>query len=205
LAENQHISGVRVMISSEQKRKAKERVATEIRKFLAIALYIWVFLSVLEIFRFVVLRQVHVTSFHGYRIGLAAVNALVLGKVILIGQALHAGERLREKRLIQSVLYKSAVFAFLLVGFEIIEEVIVGLIHGRSLVASIPQLGGGGLEGKILVGIMAFVILIPFFLFAELARVLGSDTLRSLIFENRPKKPQRLGDNHEGAKQRGAA
>ena len=169
------------MISAEQKRKAKERAASELKRFAAIALYIWIFLSVFEIHRFVVLREVHAGSLYGYRIGFAAVNALVMGKVILIGQALHAGERLREKRLIQSVLYKSAVFALLLVCFDIVEEAIVGLIHGKSLVASIPQLGGGGLEGKILVGIMAFVVLIPFFLFTHLEQVLATDTLRSLI------------------------
>jgi hypothetical protein len=78
-------------------------------------------------------------------------------------------------------LYKSAVFAFLLVCFEILEEVIVGLIHGKSIVASIPQLGGGGIEGKVLVGIIAFVVLIPFFLFTEMEKVLGKETVYSLL------------------------
>jgi hypothetical protein len=108
-----------------------------------------------------------------------------MGKGILIGQALHAGEPLRKRHLIYSVLHKSAVFALLLLCFDIVEEVIVCLIHGESMVASIPQLGGGELEGKILVGIMAFVVSIPFFLFAELERVLGKDSLHSLILHHR--------------------
>jgi len=166
-------------------RKAEERAATELKKFVAIALYLWVFLSLFEIHRVVVLREANAASLSGYRIGFAAVNALVLGKVILIGQAVHVGERLSEKRLIYSALYKSAVFALLLICFDIVEEVIVGLIHGRSIVASIPRLGGGGLEGEILVGVMAFVVLIPFFLFTELERVLGKGSLHSLILHNR--------------------
>ena len=173
------------MLSVGQKRKAKDRAASELKKFVAIGVYIWVVLSLFEIHRFVVLRQVHAGSLSGYRIGFAAVNALVMGKVILIGQALHAGERLRKRRLTNSVLYKSAVFAFLLVCFEIIEEIIVGVIHGKSVLASIPQLGGGGVEGKILVGVMLFVVLIPFFLFTEMERVYGVDTLHSLILQNR--------------------
>ena len=172
------------MISNSQKRKAKEKVKTELKKFIAIAFYLWVFLSLFEIHRLVVLRQASAASLSGYRLGFAAVNALVLGKVILIGEALHAGERLREKRVIHSVLYRSAVFALLVVCFQIVEEVIVGVIHGKSVVASIPQLGGGGLEGKILVAIMAFVVLIPFFLFSELVRLLGKDSLQSLIVQN---------------------
>ena len=175
------------MISNEQKRKAKEKVKTELKKFIAIVFYLWVFLSLFEIHRFVILREANAASLSGYRLGFAAINALVLGKVILIGEALHAGERLREKRVIQSVLYRSAIFALLVVCFEIVEEVIVGVIHGKSVVASIPQLGGGGLEGKILVAIMAFVVLIPFFLFSELERVLGKDSLYSLIVQNTSK------------------
>jgi hypothetical protein len=75
----------------------------------------------------------------------------------------------------------------LLVCFNVVEEVIVGLIHGKSIAASIPQLGGGGLEGMILVGIMAFVVLLPFFLFTELERILGKDSLYSLILRSRSK------------------
>jgi hypothetical protein len=50
-----------------------------------------VFLSLFEIHRFIVLSQANAAVLSGYRLGFAAVNALVLGKVILIGQALHAG------------------------------------------------------------------------------------------------------------------
>lgn len=175
------------VISKEQKRIVEQRAKTELKKFAAIAVYLWVLLSLFEIHRFIVLRQANLTSLSGYRLGLAALNAFVLGKVILLGEAVHAGERFGEKRLAQSVLYKSAVFASLLVCFDIVEEVIVGLVRGKSLFASIPQLGGGGLEGKILVGIMAFVVLIPLFLFTEVARVLGKETLNSLIFHDRSK------------------
>jgi hypothetical protein len=84
-------------------------------------------------------------------------------------------------------LYKSAIFALLLICFEILEDVIVGLIHGKSLVASMPQLGGGGLEGMVVYGILAFVVLIPFFLFSEVQRVIGREKMRSLIFQDRSK------------------
>jgi len=173
------------MISDEQKRKAKKRAVTELRKILAVAFYLWVVLSLLEIHRFVVLREVSPASVSAYKIGFVAINALILSKVIIIGDALHLGEQLSEKRVITSALFKSAVFALLLVGFNIVEEVIVGLIHGKSIIASIPQMGGGGLEGKILVGIMAFALLIPFFLFTELQRVLGKGKLQSLIVQKR--------------------
>jgi len=175
------------MISNEQKRKVKEKAIEETKRFIAIALYLWVLLVVFELHRFAVLREVHLNSLPSYRFGEAAINALVLGKVILIGQALNVGHQLSEKRLIYSVLFKSAIFALLLICFEIVEEVIVGLIHGKSLAASVPRFGGGGLEGMLLVGLMGFVALIPFFLFAEVQRVIGKEKLYSLILQERSK------------------
>ena len=140
-----------------------------------------------ELHKYAVLRAVNLPSLSGWKIGFALVNALIIGKVILIGQALHVGEQLSEKRLIYSVLFKSASFALLVVCFDIVEDVIVGLIHGKSLVASIPPLGGGGLEGKILYGFMAFIVLIPFFLYAEVQEVIGPEKLHSLILHERAK------------------
>lgn len=175
------------MISHQQKQNLRERAITETKKFIAIALYLWVLLSVFELHRFSVLRDLNLNALFGYRFGFAALNALILGKVILIGQALHVGEHFSEKRLIYSALFKSAIFSLLLVCFEVIEEVIVGLIHGKSLLASIPQFGGGGLEGKLIVGLLAFVTLIPFFLFIEVQQVLGKENLRKLLFQDRSK------------------
>ena len=176
-----------MQISDQQKQKVKEKAISEVRRFAAIVSYLWVLLSLFELHRFAVLREVHQTSVSGYRFGLAAINAFVLGKVILIAQDLHLGERFGEKRIVNSALFKSAVFALLLVCFDVLEEVIVGVIHGKSVAASVPQIGGGGLEGKVIVGIIGFVVLMPFFLFTEMQHVLGKGQLHSLIFRNRPK------------------
>jgi hypothetical protein len=177
-------------ISDQHKQQVKnleEKAALEVKRFAAIAFYLWVLLSLFEMHRFAVLREVHQTSMYGYRVGLAVINALVLGKIILIGQDLHFAERFREKRLIYSALFKSAMFAVLLVCFNIVEEVIVGLVHGKPISASVPQFGGGGLEGKVIVALIAFVALIPFFLFIELQREVGKNKLHEIIFQNKSK------------------
>jgi hypothetical protein len=79
------------------------------------------------------------------------------------------------------------LFAVLVVCLDIIEEIVVGLIHGKSFAASIPQLGGGGLEGTILVGILVFLVLIPLFLLTEVLKVAGKDRLRSFILHEQSK------------------
>ena len=113
------------MIPDQQKMKAKERAAAELKRYAAIALYLWATFSVLELHRFVVLRVLHLASIRGYRIGFAAVNALIIGKFIATGEALHFGEQLNEKVLFYSVLRKSAMFAVLVICLDIVEEVIV--------------------------------------------------------------------------------
>lgn len=173
------------MISDEQKRKVKEKAATELKKYVAIALYLWVLFSLFEIHRFAVLREFHLGSVSGYRIGFAAINALIIAKVILIGEAFHFGENLGPKSVFWFAVFKSVIFAGLTVSFEIVEEVITGLIHGKSIVASIPEMGGGGLEGVILAGIMAAVALFPFFLFVEMQQALGKEQLHVLLQQKR--------------------
>jgi hypothetical protein len=104
----------------------------------------------------------------------------------LLGEDFHVAERLKGKRLFNSILFKSAVYAVLLVCFNVVEEVIVGMWHGKTLAQSIPQVGGGGLEGELIVWTILFVVLIPFFAYTELRRGLGKDHLHSLMFTKRP-------------------
>jgi len=174
-------------MSDQKTRHVKERAVTELKRYAAIAFYLWALFSLFEIHKYAVLREVHMASLSGYKIGFALLNALIIGKVILIGQVLHVGEQLSEKRLIFSVLFKSAAFALLVLCFDIVEDVIVGLIHGKSFAASIPKLGGGGLEGMLLFCIMAFVVLIPLFLFTEVQEAIGKEKLQSIIFHKRSK------------------
>ena len=83
--------------------------------------------------------------------------------------------------MVSSALFKSAVFALMLICLHVLEEIFVGVIHGKSVAASVPQIGGGGLEGMVVMGIVGFVALIPFFLSTEMQRAVGKDELHSLM------------------------
>ena len=169
-------------ISDQQKQTIKHKAASEVRSYAAIVFYVWVLLTVLEIHRFAVLREVHQISVSGWRFGFPIITALVMGKFILLTKDLHLGERFHKKRIVSTALLKSAVFAPLLICFDVLEEIIVGVIHRKSVAASVPQIGGGGLEGMVMMGIVAFVGLIPFFLHAEMQRAVGKHEFHSLIF-----------------------
>ena len=169
------------------KQQIKERAVGEAKKFAVIVGYVWILFSLFEVHKWMVLRQNNPTHEMGFKVGLALINALVLGKVVFTAEALHVAEHLKYKPLIQPIMYKSAVFSIILVCFQIMEEVLVGLFHGRTIAQSIPKLGGGGLEGIFLWGILCFVVLIPFFAFREFGRVIGENELYALLLRGRAK------------------
>lgn len=163
----------------------KKRAISEAKKFAIIAGYLWVLFVLFEIHRLTILRGPNPVAPAGYRIGFALINALVLGKIILIAEVFHFGEWPKDSPLVYSILFKSAAFSALLVCCDILEEVLVGIFHNKTIAQSIPTLGGGGLEGILLVGLMVFIVLIPFFSFREVARAVGEDELLSIIFKRR--------------------
>jgi hypothetical protein len=63
-----------------------------------------------------------------------------------------------------------------------------------------PSLGGGGVEGMLLVGLMVFIVLIPFFSFTEVARVIGEDELVSIILKRETSTEKTVRRNRHGKK-----
>jgi|SRR5271155_3350604 len=170
---------------SEQTTRLKERAISEAKKFAVIVAYLCMLFVLLQLHKLTILRgQGPLTTF-AYPIGFALVNALILGKIILIAEAIHVGERFKDRALVYAILFKSAAFSILLVCCEILEEVLVGLFHHKTISQSMPTLGGGGWEGMLLVGLMVFIVLIPFFSFTGVARAIGESELLSIIFKRR--------------------
>src|SRR5438552_6073943 len=81
----------------EPKRDFKQRVFDEVIKFLAIALYLWVTFGVFALHEWVVSAKDHL-DYHFY--GFALLNALVLGKVMLVAEDLHFADWFKDRPLI---------------------------------------------------------------------------------------------------------
>ena len=99
--------------------------------------YLWLVFLVFFIHEWIVLADNHI-SFKFY--GLAAINALVLSKIMLIAEELGFAERFEKGPLIVPIIYKSFLFSALLVAAYILEEIIVGLFHGKGVSESLPRL-----------------------------------------------------------------
>jgi hypothetical protein len=164
----------------------KQKARQEMKEFLIISFYLWVVLGVMLLYKGIVLNAEHVGShITVWEKGFAILNALALGKVVLIARAFHLGEGYDDAPLIFPTLLKSALFSVVLACFKILEEAAVGYFHHKTFQQSIGDLGGGTLQGILGLTIVLFVVLIPFFGYTELQRVLGEGKLQTLFFKSR--------------------
>jgi hypothetical protein len=160
-------------------RTLKQKGIEQMKEFLLIALYLWLVFGLFIVYKSVILAQYHIAfAYHGF----ALINALALGKVMLVAKHLHLGERFDHAPLIYPTLLKSALFTVVLACFKILEDAAVGLYHGKSFAESIADLGGGTSQAILTLTLLLFVMLIPFVGFGELQRVLGEGKLKQLFF-----------------------
>jgi hypothetical protein len=171
------------MTSNTRTSTFKEKAIEELKLFWIIASYLAVMLAAFAWYRRFVLSAAGVSYFH---YGAAVVEALILAKVILIGQALGLGTRFEDSRLIFSVLFKALVFGVFMAIFGMLEHLIEGLIHRESwdeIEHGLVKAGRGEILART---VMMIVTLIPFFAFWETDRVLGDHKLFRLFFHKTP-------------------
>lgn len=162
------------------------------RKAAPVFCYLWVLFGLFALYKWMLLPD------KGFLIGqgLAFVNAFVLVKIVLVAEHLQVGENFRNQPLIYPVLLKSALFALILIGCHLAERVVHGALRG-GITGSLSEVGGGTVAGILALGIIIFVVLIPFFAFRELARVVGDRELSDLLFVRRTRLaplPRQPGD-----------
>jgi hypothetical protein len=153
-----------------------------LKRFIAIFLYLWVVFGLLSIHKSLVLSQSHLDyQEHAF----AIINALVFAKVLLIGEYFGLGTRFNSKPLIYPIIHKCFLFTLLLISFHIVESVVVGVLRGNTVLNSIPPVIGWNPKGLLAVGIICFILLLPFFGFREITRVTGRREMRILLFKRR--------------------
>jgi hypothetical protein len=157
----------------------KTRALHEAREFFWIFVYLWLCFGLFVLYKSLILAEQDI-DYTGY--GVAFVKALVLGKVILIAEGLNVANRHKDKPLIYPTLYKSVVFFVILVAFSTSEHVVRGLFNHETTAETLSKIGGGSLPAILAHGLIMFVVLIPFFAFREIGRVLGENKLYYIFF-----------------------
>jgi hypothetical protein len=161
---------------SSQKGNLKQKAAHELKEFVGVSLYLAFFFSAVVTYRMILLGDFHEWYFNYV---LVWINALVVAKVILIGEYAHLGKRVETQPVLLSSVSKAILFSLLVFGFHIVEEVIKHLMHGKDMASAFHDMRLDDLLGRCLVIFGTFV---PFFAFRELRRVLGEDRFHNLLF-----------------------
>ena len=162
-----------------QRTSLKQKATHELEEFGAIFLYLAFFFCALTTYSMLLLNEFNVSYF---KYGFALINALVIAKVVLIGEYAHLGKKHEAKPLLQSAVYKAFLFTLLVFGFHVVEEVIRLLLHRENMATALHEIRIDDLLGRSLVVFCTFITL---FGFRELQRVLGEDNFRALFFRTR--------------------
>ncbi len=112
----------------------------------------------------------------------ALIEAVVLGKVIMIGSVVRLGRGFESKPLIYPTLYKTLVFILFVFAFKLLEHGLKGLWKGEGFMGGLAEQLAKGPHELLANGLVIFAALIPFFAVKELGRVLGEKKIRDLFF-----------------------
>jgi hypothetical protein len=160
----------------------RHKAVSELKEFVVVALYLFICFGALLLFKAAILEREGVSATLS---GMAVIKAMILAKFILLGRAMHVGDRHRDRPLIWPTLYKSLAFLVLLAVLTAIEEIVVGLIHGRTVMQSLAELGGGSRDEALVTCLIMYLILLPYFAVGALGEVLGEGRLSRLFFVDR--------------------
>jgi hypothetical protein len=159
-----------------------EKASDELREFIILTAYLYVCFAAVTYFKATILKAQGVAY---APFGVAIIKAALCAKFMLVGRVFHIGERFKNLPLIVPTLHRSFVFLLLLVVLTFIEEIVVGAIHGRTVMDSIYEMAGGTFQQMIAAIFIIFLILVPYFAFRSLGEIVGDTTLARLFFERR--------------------
>ncbi len=162
---------------------AKRRIIEEARAFLLLFIYLFVFLGAFGWYKRLILFEHHYDFLH---YGYTVVEAAVLAKLMLVGNAMGFFKRLHKSPLIVAGVCQTLVFSLGVIFFSLEEETVIGLIHGRGLSWGFDKLMQTSWIQVLVDFIVIFICFMPLFSIWELARVLGPEQLASMFFKKRP-------------------
>lgn len=165
-------------MSGENAKKAelKQKAKHEFVELGIIFFYLAFFFCALATYTQLLLDKYHIAYF---AYGAALINALVVAKVILIGEYAHLGAKHESKAIIYSALYKAFLFGVLVMIFHFVEELVKRLVRGHDIAGAFRDIRMDELLARSLVIFCAFI---PLFAYRELRRVIGDEAFKDLFF-----------------------
>jgi hypothetical protein len=162
----------------------RDRALADMKELAILTVYFYIPFVALVFFKSAVLEG------HGVQWwpwGFAAIKAALIAKFVLVGRTFHVGERRRTRPLIWQTLHQSLLFLLVVVVLDVIEEIVIGLIHGQGIGQSMRSVVGRNPEELVAEFIIVFLLFFPYFAFRSIGELLGEGVLLRLFFVRRQK------------------
>lgn len=170
------------MNETRKTHKVRQKIFNEIQLFLIYFLFLdLLFFAFTSNERLLLGKSSYTFLPYGYCI----IKALILSKVILIGESLRLGELFSNRPLVFPVIYKTIIFCILMFALTLSEHVATGLFEGKEMAIVYQELIAKKLNIVFSQTIVLFFVFIFFFSVIETSRVLGGKRLFNLFFKNR--------------------
>jgi hypothetical protein len=164
-------------MTSPDKADLKGRVVSELRAYLLTSAYLLVWLAALMFYRNTLEGEAGVQA---APLGAAVGKALILGKFVLLGETMRAGHRIMAPTLVHRIAWRSLSLLLLLVVLTVLEELVVGWVHGSSPAGALAELTSQPLE-HVASCLLMLLVLIPFVTAKQLSMALGPGGLYRLL------------------------
>ncbi len=164
------------------KKPLNQVLVHETRRFIYYTIFLTLLFTTFNIYERVLLGEFSSREMpYGYSI----IEALILAKIIIIGQQMRLGQRFSTKPLIIPVLHKTILFCLLTLFLSFCEHIVRGVMHGKYINDIVQELISTRLNIAIARTIIMFYVFIFFFAVLETSQALGDHKLFNLFFKHR--------------------
>lgn len=160
--------------------KIKQKIKHELQNLIINFLFLAMLFLAFAVYRKVLIKApAPVYFYYAY----ALFEALILAKILTIGQSLNLGQHYRTSRLFVDILYKTFIFSLFILVFTSIEHFIEGLFHGEGVYGSLNKVIYSDWLIILARTVVMFFVFIPFFGLIEVTRILTGRDLYELFFK----------------------
>lgn len=177
----------------------KSRLREELRNYLIVSAYLFICFGALLFYKAALLDHAGV---HYLPLGVAVVKALVVGKFLLIGDAIRARLERRPGRLPGRISKRVFWLLSIVILLTVAEELIIGFVHGHSIAELQSEVHARSMSELLAEVLLVGLILVPLVATAEVNRALAPGALRQQLL--RPADSGRQAADHDQDGERGS-
>jgi hypothetical protein len=166
-------------VATQEKTGWKQKTLHEFKGYWFNVFFLTCFFCIFTTYRRLILAHYDI-AYDEY--GVSLIKALILAKIMLVGEALRLGRKFADQPLMIPTLYRAFFFTFFVSIIGVMESLIRSFWGGKGFAEAFSQLLSIFTYEWFAQTLMIFFVFIPFFAVRELGRVLPPGEISRLFF-----------------------